>query len=205
MSSGKHSNSSRSGTEGPKVYVSELNFDYHIDIDTLRAALAASLGDPSQLSISTESHGGEFPFLVRIVLPDADKAPTLEQLQGISRRLNAIMLTDDVAVGPLFDDGYTLISPDGTTAVVHTDEEGPDGADIVLSAEFRALYRTVETRLSPVVANQVQPSPHPKTGCDGALREAGIRPEFDLSPAGNPWRMFQSSPHPKTGCDTSRS
>jgi hypothetical protein len=134
------------------MYVSELNFGHPIDLETLRAAVKAGFGDPPGLAITTATHGGEIPFLVRIVMPAAEKAPTLAQMQAISRQLQAVFLTDDVAVGELWDDGYSLISPDGTTAVVRANLEGSEDDGLMLYPEFRDLYRAVASRLPHTTA-----------------------------------------------------
>ena len=110
-------------------------------------AVKAGFGDSPGLAIINATRGGEIPFLVRIVQPTAKEAPTLAQMQVISRSLRAIFLTDDVAVGELWDDGYSLISPDGTTAVVRADLEGSEDDGLTLYPESRDLYRAVASRL----------------------------------------------------------
>jgi hypothetical protein len=135
------------------VDVSELIFDHPIDLEPLRAAVKEGFGDPPGLAIITETHGGDFPFLARIVQPAAEQAPTLAQMQAIARSLQAVFLTDDVEVGPLFDDGYSLISPDGTTAVVRADLQGSEDDGLTLSPESRDLYRSVESRLTHAAAD----------------------------------------------------
>jgi hypothetical protein len=135
------------------MYVSELNFDHPIDPEALRAAVKACFGDPPDLAMTTATRGGDIPFMVRIVLPAATEAPSLEQLQAVSRSLQAILLTDDVEVGPLFDDGFSLISPDGTTAVVRANLEGSEDDGLSLYPEFRDVYRSVEARLTHAAAH----------------------------------------------------
>jgi hypothetical protein len=66
--------------------------------------------------------------------------------------LQAVFLTDDVAVGELWDDGYSLISPDGTTAVVRANLEGSEDDGLMLYPEFRDLYRAVASRLPHTTA-----------------------------------------------------
>ena len=73
-------------------------------------------------------------------------------MQAISRHLQAVFLTDDVAVGELWDDGYSLISPDGTTAVVRADLEGSEDDGLTLYPESRDLYRAVASRLTHAAA-----------------------------------------------------
>ena len=135
------------------MYVSELNFVHPIDPEALRTAVTAGFGDPPGLAITTAHRGGDIPFMVRIVLPAATEAPSLEQMQAVSRSLQAILLTDDVEVGPLFDDGFSLISPDGTTVVVRANLEGPEDDGLSLYPEFREVYRSIEARLIHAAAH----------------------------------------------------
>jgi hypothetical protein len=130
------------------MYVSELNFERPISEQKVLDAVDSSTGTRTGISLRTELNQGDFPFLVRVTIPAATQAPTLEQFLSIARELRTILLTDDVAVDELWDDGYSLISPDGFTAVVRADEAGLDAGNIVLHPESRDLYRSVSTRLS---------------------------------------------------------
>jgi hypothetical protein len=135
------------------MHIVELNFDRPVSNQKVLDAIVSSLGDQTGLAVRTEIHQGDFPFLVRLTIPSATDAPSLDQFLSIARELRAILLTDDVAVGELWDDGYSLISPDGFTAVVRADEEGLDSGNIVLLPESRDLYRSVSAKLSSAAAD----------------------------------------------------
>jgi hypothetical protein len=135
------------------MYIVELNFDRPVSNQKVLDAIVSSLGNQTGLAVRTEIHQGDFPFLVRLTIPSATDAPSLDQFLSIARELRVILLTDDVAVGELWDDGYSLISPDGFTAVVRADEEGLDSGNIVLLPESRDLYRSVSAKLSSAAAD----------------------------------------------------
>lgn len=135
------------------MYVVELNFDRPISNQHVMDAVVSTIGDQEGLALRMETHQGDFPYLVRLTLPSATDAPSLDQFLSIARMLRAILLTDDVAVGELWDDGYSLISPDGFTAVVRAQDEGLNEGNIILNPESRALYRSASARLNHAAAD----------------------------------------------------
>ncbi len=135
------------------MYAIELNFDRPVSNQQVWDAVVSSIGNQAVLAMRTEIHRGDFPFLVRLTIPSATDAPSVDQVLAIARELRAILLTDDVAVGELWDDGYSLISPDGFTAVVRAEDEDLSEGNIILNADSRAIYRSASARLNHAAAD----------------------------------------------------
>lgn len=135
------------------MYISEMNFAQAIDEQEIGSVVARALGYPPNMAIRTEARPGEFPYTVRVYTYDPTPSPSLEQFHAIARSLNRIFLTDDVAVGELWDDGFSLISPDGSTAVVRATEESLGEGHITLLPESRQIYDAARSRLNTLAAD----------------------------------------------------
>lgn len=134
------------------MYIAEMNFAQPVDEQLVGDVVPRILGNPEKMGIRMETHPGEFPYTIQIFIYSTP-SPSLEQFTAIARALNTPFLTDDVAVGELWDDGFSLISPDGATAVVRATDEGLEEGKIVLIPESRHVYDATLSRLAAIAAD----------------------------------------------------
>jgi hypothetical protein len=150
------------------MHQTELNFDRMIDLPDLEPAIAGAMngraisiwhpGDDRaehDFIVTTENPGGEFPLLVRMTDMHASEPLSVSQVRQIARQLRCIILTDsiDTGIAPLYDDGYTMVGPDGDIEVLRADESGLEIGQLNLAPESRQRYRLAASRLSPVAAD----------------------------------------------------
>jgi len=144
----------------------ELNFNRMVDLSDLVSAIANAMctnaisiwhpGDDRaehDIIVTTENPGGEFPLLVSITDLHASEPLSVSQVRQIAQILRSIILTDsiDTDIAPLYDDGYTMIGPDGSIDVVRADESGLEVGQLNLTAESRQRYLLAVSRLPQVV------------------------------------------------------
>jgi hypothetical protein len=146
----------------------ELNFDRNIELSELKAAIAHAVGAEAvsiwhpgderavyDIIVTTEHPGGEFPLQVSVTDMQASAPLTVTQVRQIGQQLRSIILTDsiDTGIAPLHDDGYTMISPDGSVDVLRAQEDALNKGQLNLTPESRERYRIAASHLSPVAAD----------------------------------------------------
>jgi hypothetical protein len=150
------------------MHSTELNFDHVIELSKLKAAVARAVGTEAisiwhpgderaehDIIITTEQPGGDFPLLVSVTDMHASEPLALSQVRQIAQQLRSIILTDsiDTGIAPLYDDGYTMISPDGSVDVLRARDDALDEGQLNLTAESRERYRLAVSLLSAIAAD----------------------------------------------------
>ncbi len=101
--------------------------------------------DDHALGLQTWDEGGDFPFAVEFI---SRSTPNLRAvLDRAAHDLDVAILTDGLDAD-LFDTGWRVIMPDGSSAIVHADPDQLDGDDpaIVLEPDSRARYQALRAK-----------------------------------------------------------
>jgi len=149
------------------MHTTELNFDHRMDPAALRTAIenamethAISMWQPGdvraehEIIVTISEIDGEFPTMVSITDMQASTPLTVDQIRRIGEQLASIILTDSVHTvdEPLYDDGYTMITPSGALEVLTAEEDDLDAGLIVLTPESRLRYQRASSRLALIAA-----------------------------------------------------